>query len=337
MNVCSVIVTYSDRYHLLAKVINSCFKEGVDNVIVVDNASIENSKKQLQVLEKKLKKLKVVYLDKNTGSAEGFRVGLKEAYNCDECDFIWLLDDDNVPQKDSLKALKEFWSSLKENDKEKKISLLSSRPQRTAFKEAIMTNNPDLVLGRKNSFLGFHILELPQKILRVVKRKLKINTFIENTKIKHGKVSVAPYGGMFFNKNLIDSIGYPRAEFYLYADDHEWSYRIIKKGGSIYYLTESLVLDIDDNLNGEISTNIFDSFMNKNSNFKVYYGVRNRIIFEKEALFNNRIVYMINKTIFMLILQLFRNKSNVKRYLVIKQAINDASNKYFRNVYADEF
>ena len=49
-------------------------------------------------------RLKVIYLDENTGSAGGYKLGLEEAYKCNECEFIWLLDDDNKPQKDSLKT-----------------------------------------------------------------------------------------------------------------------------------------------------------------------------------------------------------------------------------------
>jgi len=46
--------------------------------------------------------------------------GLQEAYKCEECEFIWLLDD-NQPQKNSLKVLKEFWDALKEDKKKEKV------------------------------------------------------------------------------------------------------------------------------------------------------------------------------------------------------------------------
>ena len=224
MKICAVIVTYGDRFHLLVQVMDACYKEGVDKIIVVDNASIESSKKQLKEYEKDNKdRLQVIYLDENTGSAGGYKRVLREAYNCNECEFIWLLDDDNMPQKDSLIILKKFWNKLEDEHKEEKVSLLSYRPDRVQYKEAIMTHNPNLVLGRKNSFLGFHILDLPIKVIRVIKRKMGISTFIDNSNIKSGRVAVAPYGGMFFHKNIINTIGYPRKEFFVYADDHEWS------------------------------------------------------------------------------------------------------------------
>ena len=202
MKVYSVIVTYGDRFHLLKQVIEACFREDVNKVIVIDNASIENSRNKLKEFEKQNKdRLKVIYLEENSGSAGGYKRGLEEAYKCEECEFIWLLDDDNEPQKDSLKVLKEFWNDLEDKNKKEKVALLSYRPDRIAYKEAIMTNNPELVLGRKNSFLGFHILDLPKKVMRVLKRKIGIKTFKEDNSIKSGKVAVAPYGGMFFIKN----------------------------------------------------------------------------------------------------------------------------------------
>ena len=42
-----------------------------------------------------------------------------------------------------------------------------------------------------------------------------------------GQIIVAQYGGLFFNKKLLDVIGYPNEKLYLYCDDYEWTYAII--------------------------------------------------------------------------------------------------------------
>ncbi|AEA34639.1 glycosyltransferase [Hippea maritima] len=326
MKVCAVIVTYGDRFHLLKQVMDACYNEGVNKIIVVDNASEENSKKQLKEYEEKESRLKVIYLDENTGSAGGYKRGLQEAYKCEECEFIWLLDDDNQPQKDSLKVLKDFWNKLKDENKEEKVSLLSYRPDRIQYKEAIMTDNPDLVLGRKNSFLGFHIIDLPKKVIRVLKRKIGIKTFHENPNIKSGKVAVAPYGGMFFHKKLIDSIGYPKEEFFLYADDHEWSYRITKSGGKIFVVLDSILEDIDVSWQLENkATSPFYSYLNEGNKFRVYYTVRNRVNFEKNIISSN-FYYNLNKKLFFSFLSLYKNKKNQEQYNIFRKAVNDGLN-----------
>ncbi|MDK2861142.1 MAG: hypothetical protein PWQ37_3063 [Candidatus Petromonas sp.] len=112
--VCVVTVTYGNRFHLLKQVIDAALNEGVYKIIVVDNNSEVESRNKLMEYEKLLNgKIKVLYLDDNYGSAGGFKKGLEEAYNDSECEFIWLLDDDNYPMNGSLKNLLDFWHSLK--------------------------------------------------------------------------------------------------------------------------------------------------------------------------------------------------------------------------------
>ncbi len=332
MKTCAVIVTYGDRFHLLEQVMDACYKEGVDKVIVVDNASEQNSRDKLKEYESKnQERLKVIYLDENTGSAGGYKRGLEEAYSCENCEYIWLLDDDNQPQKDGLKVLKEFWDNLEQENKKEKVSLLSYRPDRVQYKEAIMTYNPNLVLGRKNSFLGFHILDLPIKVIRVIKRKMGMQTFTENPNIKSGKVAVAPYGGMFFHKSLIDTIGYPREEFFVYADDHEWSYRVTKNGGDIYVVLDSVLEDIDTSWNVNKKETVFSIF-SKGNPFRIYYSTRNRVVFEKENLIINKSLYNLNIKIFKLFLNFSKDKSK-QSLETFNKAIKDGLNNRLGKIF----
>ena len=220
-----VTVTYGNRFHLLKQVIDSALSEGVHKIIVVDNNSEPESRNRLKEYEKSLNdKIEVLYLDDNYGSAGGFKRGLQVAYNDPECEFIWLLDDDNKPMNGSLKILLDFWDSLEIENKKERIALLSYRFKKEQLaKKAIIQNKPDLVLGLKNSFLGFHTKELHKKIYRYLKKifKSKNNKIEQKSDKKFGIVPVAPYGGLFIHKNLLNKIGYPNEKFYLYADDHE--------------------------------------------------------------------------------------------------------------------
>ena len=328
LKVYAVIVTYSDRFNLLKQVIDSCLNENIDKIIVIDNNSTENSKIQLRNLEPKISdKLKVVYLEENIGSAGGYKRGLEEAYRDDDCEFIWLLDDDNKPQKNSLGILIDFWNKIEQRDKKEKISLLSYRKDRIVFKEAVMTDNPNLVLGSQNSFLGFHLLELPKKVIRVLKRKLGILLFKENLDIRTGLVPISPYGGIFFHKNLIDLIGLPNKDFFVYADDHDWSYRITKNSGSIYLVLDSEIDDIDTSwILKKKTTTPFYSYLNEGSDFRVYYTIRNRIYFEQN-LVTSKFIYNLNKNIFLFILSFYKNTKNSARYEVFRDAVEDGINK----------
>ncbi|MGB9762796.1 MAG: glycosyltransferase [Minisyncoccia bacterium] len=330
--VCVVTVTYGDRFHLLKQVIDASFNEGVNKIIVVDNGSSKNSRNQLKDYERKSgNKLKVIYLDENTGSAGGYKIGLEEAYKCEDCEFIWLLDDDNKPMDGSLKILLDFWSSLESENKQEKIALLSYRFKKGQLaKEAIIRNQPELVLGLKNSFLGFHIKELHKKIYRYLKRRFKpTNDRVEVEKEddkKYGIVPVAPYGGLFIHKNILNKIGYPNEDFYLYADDHEWSYRITKNGGKIYLILDSKIDDLELSWHVPKSTKqTAFSIISKGNPYRVYYSVRNRVFFEITNLVDNKMIYWINVFVYLLLIS-FSSTKNIK--LIIKAVKDD----YKRNL-----
>jgi GT2 family glycosyltransferase len=322
--VCVVTVTYGIRFHLLKQVIDAALNEGVYKIIVVDNNSEVESRNKLMEYEKLLNgKIKVLYLDDNYGSAGGFKKGLEEAYNDSECEFIWLLDDDNKPMDSSLKILLDFWYSLEIENKQEKIALLSYRFKKEQLaKEAIIRNKPELVLGFKNSFLGFHIKELHKKIYRYLQRRFKLenNVVEQRSDKKFGIVPVAPYGGLFIHKNILNKIGYPNEDFYLYADDHEWSYRITQMGGKIYLILESKIDDLE--LSWHVSKSAKDtafSIISKGNPQRVYYSVRNRIFFEINNLVDNKMIYWINIFVYLLLIS-FSSTKNIK--LIIK-AVKD--------------
>jgi len=310
MTVTVVVVTYSDRFHLLNQVLDSCLDSGVKNIIVVDNDSNENSKKQLKHYSKmKGAKINVIWNSSNLGSAKAYKQGLKKAQELNS-EFIWLLDDDNKPRKGSLNKLVEFWKSKPDDV----VTLLSFRPDRHQYKQAIQENNSDLVLSLKNSFSGFHLKE---KILNIFK-------FKKNSDVKFGQVAYAPYGGMFFEKSILDNIGYPNEDFFLYSDDHDWSYRITKMNKKIYLILESVIDDIDTSWAIKYKKNtIFKKIKNAPS-LRVYYSVRNRMLFEKKYLISNRIVYRFNRLIFTFILSIYSYKTI--NYKVFLKAMKDADN-----------
>lgn len=311
MNIIAVIVTYSDRFHLLKQVIDACIASDINEIVVVDNNSDKSSKEQLkQFLNKLNSKITVIWNSSNLGSAKAYKQGLEKAKNSN-CDYIWLLDDDNKPQKNALKELIDFWK--KKPDKVK--TLLSYRPDRVQYKQAVFEKNSKLVLSSKNSFSGFHIKE------KIVNLFTISNSVIDNS-LKYGQIEYAPYGGMFFEKSLLNEIGYPNEEFFLYSDDHDWSYRITMKGMEIYLVLDSVIDDIDTSWAlKEKKSSVFKKLKNAPP-FRIYYAYRNRILFEKKYLVSSNFVYNFNKFIFTFIL--FFYSFNSKNFKVYLKALKDA-------------
>jgi GT2 family glycosyltransferase len=312
MQITAIIVTYADRFNFLKQVIDACFKSGVSSIVVVDNDSHENSKSLLRsLIEYHKDKITVVWNSSNQGSAKAYKQGLFEAKSINKGDYIWLLDDDNKPKENALEILKNYWIR-----KPKDVAaLLSFRPDREQYKQAILENNPNLVLGRKNSFYGFHLNEKFSKFFS--QKELHNNKIV-------GEIAYAPYGGMFFHKTIIDEIGYPNEEYFLYSDDHDWSYRITKANKKIYLVLNSVIDDIDTSWSLMDKKSTIFTKIKKGPASRVYYNVRNRMLFEKKNLVSNNFSYIINKLAFTFILYFFCFRS--KNFKVFKKAVYDADN-----------
>jgi GT2 family glycosyltransferase len=316
MKVCAVIVTYGDRFHLLKQVIDACFREGVDKVIVVDNASVENSKNQLKEFEKQHKNnLKVIYLDENTGSAGGYKRGLQEAYKCDECEYILLLDDDNVIDKDFIILLKKYYIQLTTTSNVKDIVLLAYRNYEYLND---FIKDIDRVTNKKY-YRGFDFISIIKKKFKYKKRdKLKNNT------INIKKIPVAPYGGMFFPKKILDLIGFPNEKFYLYADDFEFSHRISKQY-NLFLIPFLKIKDIDSSWCKNNKNFFYHPFINEGSDKKTYYLFRNSHYFEEKIMEKSVIVYQLNKIIYLSILSVIGLLNfKFKRIFIIFKAIRDS-------------
>lgn len=326
MNVCAVIVTYNNRFKLLIQVIESLKRLKINKIIVVDNNSSDNSRAQLMKLEKELLgKLKVLYLPENTGSAGGYSKGLTEFHTDNSTEFVWLLDDDNVPEKNSLEVLKEFWRKLKIDDKEKMTALLSYRRDREVYEKAVIYSKPDLVFGPQDGFMGFSIVGILKKTINNIfmLKKSSKNNHLPGP--MHGVVSAAYYGGLFFHKRLLDKISYPNPNFFVYSDDIEFSSRISKLGGKIYILLNSRITDIDEKWQIERRDDSFLKLpvMEESIKERLYYIIRNRIYFEKNFWARNKFIFQLNKTVYLILLKVLFLTKNIKNKALIRSAIND--------------
>lgn len=315
-----VTVTYGDRSAYFSKLIAAAVAyPNVAKIVVVSNGVDSKSDTCLKQLQKENDAKLIIHdLGYNSGSAKGFKEGILRLLE-EDIDFVWLLDDDNLPKDNALEKLLKSWDGFN-NDASKPLSLLSYRPQRKIYKDAIVQQNPYLMLGTKNSFLGFNILD-------------KLNKPKAN-KLEHldsGVVAVAPYGGMFFHRETINKIGLPNAHFFLYADDHEFSYRITKTGGKIILVLDSELEDLETSFHLKKPKRILHTrYFSTNSKNAIYYSVRNNVYFEKNFV-TRKLVYFVNALsyIFILFLAMIFNPSHFWKFPIILKAILSSS-KHFK-------
>jgi hypothetical protein len=149
--VCIVTVTYGNRWHLVSKVIERLLSfENVSHIVVVNNAAPYNVKDKAQQLGSE--RVNVIDCDENLGSTGGYKKGL--AYACTlDTDFVWLLDDDNLPSENGLDELLINWDEL--NTPNDQTAFFSLRTDRIHHIHIAKGENPYRYYLIPDNFLNF--------------------------------------------------------------------------------------------------------------------------------------------------------------------------------------
>lgn len=310
--ICVVTVTYGDRWRFLEQVIERALSFGqVVKIVVVNNAStyeIPGSNDKVVILNN----------SENEGSAGGYKQGISYAYDNIECDFIWLLDDDNLPEPACLDNLLFEWDAIDGADNKK--ALFCFRDDRAAHVNIAKGEDPVRYYLVENNFLGFHFGRIfYNQYHKISDRFKKRGPYKERVKMPY-----VPYGGLLLHKKLIADIGFPDERFFLYVDDSEYSYCITQNGGTIWLIPASKIIDIDKSQGINYKKRIFHSQLLDQWNFRTYYHVRNRIYFYSKVAIKNNFVFKINKVLYLAFLQIISVlSSKTSAYHKLVNAVND--------------
>lgn len=319
--ICVVTVTYGDRGHLLAKMLDAIASSTVivDRVVIVDNGSNSANENFFSSFGFKID---VVKLGRNTGSAMGFKVGLKRAAETD-CDLIWLLDDDNVPEPSALEKILTEREILGNNETH---VFAAQRIDREKYVRAATTEFKIEV--KKNAFLGFTLTDLPIRLWR----KFSVNTKFESSNknlVGVKKIGYAIYGGLLFHISWLAKGMYPDEKFYLYMDDTEYTTRLVQHGAQIYLVPDSKIKDSDISW-FQISSNKIPPILDMDVDIqKLYYTTRNSCFLSKVRFVDNWSLFYINIVSFLFLLFIrgiwAGNSFNsiIKRFKIVSHAVYD--------------
>jgi len=210
MIVNAVIVTYNRK-----KLLNRCLSALLDQsvtvhrIYVIDNASSDGTKACL--VEKgyasedphdnpvHIDKTAVHYirLDENIGGAGGFHEGIKHAYH-DDTDYVWIMDDDGYPSGNCLEKQLEYANRY---DYIIPVSL-----------DTETTDKLTWYIRKKNG------------------QRTRSYAVLSNS-FKTGYMSSAvPFNGLLMSRTLIDRVGLPKKEMFIWGDDYDHQYRCINAG-----------------------------------------------------------------------------------------------------------
>jgi GT2 family glycosyltransferase len=266
-----VTVTYGDRRELLRRVLEAAFSQGVERAVVVSNGTSQSVRDY--ILGCFGERVHLIHLERNSGSALGFGAGMRAAIELG-AQYMLLLDDDNEIQPGCLDALKSRYAALAQGFPSSSLAVLAFRPDQHLETAA------EIPAGVQNSldtaFFGFHVKDLPLKILRRLAPRLLLKK-----KRDVSRTNFAPYSGLFFHRDVVRTHGVPREDFVLYGDDMEYSYRITGGGGAIVRDRHAVIRDLDLSWNRKtLYSNTLDSWLRTDEEMRLFYVVRNQAFFE---------------------------------------------------------
>ena len=312
---CAVTVTYGDRFGLLEQVLTALLQANIGHIIVVDNASKTASQQALYnfVEQHAHNNLTILTMHENLGSAGGYKAGIEATLETD-CDFVWLLDDDNVPAEDAFTHLQDAYAEL--SPQYTGFALCALRDDRAnlkAWAQGVRT-----AITRPSSVLGFHVLDIPAKLLARFQKK---------TPCKLCPLPFAPYGGMLLPREVIDTIGTPDARFYLYSDDYEYTYRITQQSGQIFLVPASRIIDVDTSWHvRKKQTRALQQLFVTPSDERIFYATRNALYWTKHVREGNPVWYAVNLTLVRLGIAVEALLANdVKRWRLLERAISEGA------------
>ena len=124
-NICILIVTFNRKKNL-EKLLNSliCLKEQISGIFIFDNNSTDGTADMLkemnnidyivknEVIMKKNNSIDYYYYknNQNEGGAKGFHEGLRRISSMKEFEYVWVMDDDVLPEPDCLEKLMKYQS-----------------------------------------------------------------------------------------------------------------------------------------------------------------------------------------------------------------------------------
>jgi GT2 family glycosyltransferase len=311
MKVNVVIVTYN-RSELLLKVIKSVRNQTykINKIIIFDNNSTDDT---IQVVIDEISNRDITYIRSsiNGGASYGFYYGI--AFAITDCEWVWVMDDDVIPNEDALEKLLDKLQSIKSD-----TSFLCST---VVSPEGFPMNVPSI--SSETHFNGYG----------------RAYKYLSNMMVE---VNTATFVSILINVDAINIVGLPYKEFFIWVDDTEYTRRLTKFYAPAYLVGDSIVTHYRVG-SSSLDINKTDD-INRIKLFRYLY--RNNIVYIKNygsgySYFRTIITYFlisIKYTLRLNYLDFVRAKSiliGLSKYIVGDYKRNEFKNR-FRNMVSKE-
>jgi GT2 family glycosyltransferase len=246
----------------------------------------------------------------NAGSAIGFGMGIAAALAQPGTRYVLLLDEDNLPEAGATARLLSTLKSESATGARARSVAIAAYRERAHAAQA-----QGIDIRRPDSSIGFHLADLPGKLLRRLRRQAP--------KSGRREIATTPYGGLFIERSLLASVAPPSAEFVLYGDDTEFSLRLTKAGVRIILDTSIGIADMDAPPPAKPTLFSFPLWLSIVDDFRFYYGARNEAWLDRHRFARCLAVYRLNRSIVRSVLWLYARGPEKRRRFELFCAASD--------------
>ena len=287
-----VIVTYNRKQLLkrcLDAVASQTYKPTV--VYITDNASTDGTLDTVKEwgyyeCEKEGICFKYILNSKNEGGAGGFNLGMKTANEDAKYDALWVMDDDGEPERECLAHLVPYLDSY----------------------DYIA---PIVLSDKDHSTCSFAANEET------------IEEFAKNMKAHDGVIDnwASPFNGILYSKRLVDKIGYPQKELFIWGDESNYHFRAKKVGVNPITILSAVHYHP---VNRQDTVKSFRNYpiILPSADWKLYCYIRNLVFNDK--IFRGKIQALRAIFAFIFLYGYFFVKNNeLKRLIIVLEACKD--------------
>src|SRR4249919_1261169 len=208
VRVAAVVVTYN-RSDVLRNALTGLLAQTrpLDELIVVDNASTDGTS---DMLAADFPTARVVRMSENLGPGGGYAEGLREAVSNGH-DWVWVFNDDDVPDSDALEVLLDAAGEL---------------PARAGILGCSRRDALGRAMGLGSRWTGRH-------------RSVPLPADTSGAPVA---LDVLAFSGSLVSATLVREVGVPKIDYFIMIEELEYCLRARRAGWGVYALPRPLVV-----------------------------------------------------------------------------------------------